>query len=298
MDRRPLLALALALSLLLAGCGGTASTPTREPFSVPDTTTITDPAGEIGSERPPPSFSPNPRRDTIGDPAVFLDSQARRLAGTSYRVDYEFAVRYANGTTRNRISVDGSFARDRRVFFTNATFRNPVGRTVRLMYGNGSALFVAEARPSVPVSNATVRVPRSSDGSPVDPLDAGAYRALRPEFVYTGFTAMNVTDVIELDRTPSAIEEQLFRVRATVVERPESLLDAVPSAGDGARVENATLEAIVAHDGFVYEYAIEYTVVRADGARLHVSRRLVYRGLGTTAVIPPDWARDNATTVA
>ncbi|WP_440990216.1 hypothetical protein [Haloarchaeobius baliensis] len=289
MDRGPWLALALVLSMVLAGCGGTAGVQTRDPFSVPETTTPATgpPETDLGEIDAP--FSPDPETNTLGDPAIFLDSQARRLEGTSYTLDYELDVRYGNGTTWNNVVVDARFARNQSVYVSNVTQRGRSLNVTRLAYVNGSTLYEAQGPAGLSPATANFSVARTADGTPVSPGEGVTLRALRPEFLYNGFSSMNVTDVRELDRVPSGIRDQLFYVRATEITQPDTLVnDAFTS--DDARVENATLEAIVASDGFVYEYSIQYTVVREDGTRLHVSRRLVYRNVGTTNVTTPsDW---------
>jgi hypothetical protein len=292
MDRGPWLALALVLSMVLAGCGGTAGVQTREPFSVPETSASDRSEDDLmQAERP---FSPDPETNVLGDPSVFLNSQARRLDGTSYSLDYELEVRYDNGTTWNNVVVDAQFARNRSVYVSNVTRRGPSVNVTRLAFVNGSVLYAAQGPAGLSPTSANFSVARTADGTPVDPGEGVTLRALRPEFLYNGFASMNVSDVRELDRVPAGIRDQLFYVRATEVTRPDTLVNDAFVSGEDARVENATLEAIVASDGFVYEYSIQYTVVREDGTRLHVSRRLVYRDVGTTTV-PPTWGTNNTT---
>ncbi|MFC4405878.1 hypothetical protein [Haloarchaeobius iranensis] len=294
MDRRPWLALALVLSMVLAGCGGTAGVQTRDPFSVPETS-APDPAEDdlVPVDAP---FSPDPTENVLGDPSVFLDSQATRLDGTSYTLDYELDVRYENGTTWNNVVVDAQFARNRSIYVSNVTQRGRSLNVTRLAYGNGSVLYAAQGTAGLSPAAANFSVVRTVDGAPVEPSEGVTLRALRPEFLYNGFASMNVADVRELDRTPAGIRDQLFYVRATEVTQPDTLANDAFSNGEGVQVENATLEAIVASDGFVHEYSIRYTVVREDGTRLHVSRRLVYRHVGSTNVtVPSTWGIDNAT---
>lgn len=275
--------------MMLAGCGGVGDGPDREPFSVPETTTSAAEPSETDPMAVEPPFSPDPETDTLGDPSVFLNSQSRRLAETSYSLDYALDVRYDNGTTWNRVAIEAAFARNRSIYRSNVTNWGRGTNLTRLLYANGTVLFSAGGPAGLE--------PTDTDWSvaPAPPSEASTFRGLRPEFVYTGFASMNVTEVRELDRVPSGIDEQLFQVRATTVERPETLIGSLVPAGSDARVTNATLEAIVAHDGFVYEYHIDYTVVRADGTRLQVSRRLVYRDVGRTNVTVPDWLPGNTT---
>lgn len=295
MDRRPWLALALVLSMVLAGCGDTAGVQTREPFSVPETAAPGPSETELREGDVP--FSPDPETDTLGDPTVFLNSQARRLNGTSYSLDYELDVRYDNGSTWNNLVIDAQFARNQSVYVSNVTQRGRTLNVTRLAYVNGDRLYAAQGPAGLSPATANFSVARTADGTPVDPGEGVTLRALRPEFLYTGFASMNVTEVRELDRVPAGIRDQLFYVRATEVDEPDILVNDAFSDGETVRVENATLEAIVASDGFVYEYSIQYTVVRDDGTRLHVSRRLVYRNVGTTTVSPPDWGASNVSTV-
>lgn len=294
MSRGPLLALVLALSMVLAGCGGTGGVQTREPFSVPESPpTTTDETGDgpVGIQ-----FSPNPRLDAISDPAVFLDSQSDRLTDTSYALHYEYAVSYANGTVRDGFATSGTFGRDDGLFVANVTTVGEDGvDTTRLLYGNGSSLFVAEGEAGLSGEEANVTLARGPTGAPTDPAGMAVFRGTGPEFVYTVFSAMNVTDVQELDRVPAAVDEQFFRVRAAEVESPEILVEEVVDEPAGTTVENASLEAIVARDGFVYELSFAYTLVRPDGTRLHVSRQLRYRDVGTASVTPPVWLDRNGT---
>ncbi|WP_256300464.1 hypothetical protein [Haloarchaeobius salinus] len=295
MDRGPWLALVLVLSMVLAGCGGTAGVQTRDPFSVPETS-VPDPS-ETESMRATPPFSPDPETDTLGDPAVFLDSQARRLEGTSYSLDYELDVRYDNGTRWNNVVVDARFARNQSIYVSNVTQRGRALNVTRLAYVNGSRLYAARGPAGLSPSAANFSIARTADGTPVPPGEGVTLRALRPEFLYNGFSSMNVTVVRELDRVPAGVSDQLFYVRATEVTQPDTLVNNAFTGGDDAGVENATLEAIVASDGFVYEYRIEYTVVREDGTHLTVSRRLIYRNVGTTTVaVPSTWGTNNTTT--
>ncbi|MFD1645225.1 hypothetical protein [Haloarchaeobius litoreus] len=293
MDRGPWLAVALVLSMVLAGCGGTADVQTRDPFSVPETSAPDPSENDVMVEQP---FSPDPETDVLGDPEIFLNSQARRLDGTSYSLDYELDVRYGNGTAWNHVVVDAQFARNRSVYVSNVTRRGPSVNVTRLAYVNGSVLYAAQGPAGFSPATANFSVARTADGTPVDPGEGVTLRALSPEFLYNGFASMNVTDVRELDRVPSGISDQLFYVRATEVAQPDTLVNDALSSGEDVRVENATLEAIVANDGFVYEYGSRYTVVREDGTRLQVSRRLVYRDVGTTTVtVPSTWGTTNAT---
>ena len=295
MDREPWLALALVLSMVLAGCGGTAGVQTREPFSVPETS----PPGPTEDElvRLEAPFSPDPEKDVLGDPSVFLNSQADRLEKTSYTLDYELDVRYSNGTTWNHVAVDAQFARNQSIYVSNVTQRGRNLNVTRLAYANGSVLYAAQGPAGLSPATANFSVARGGDGTPVVIDEGVTLRALRPGFLYNGFASMNVTDVREIDRVPAGIRDQLFYVRATEVTQPDTLVNNALPDGEGASVENATLEAVVASDGFVYEYGIQYTIVREDGTRLHVSRRLVYRNVGTTTVtVPPTWTTSNGTT--
>ena len=304
MDRRPVLALAVALSLVLSGCGAVPDTDTtREPFSVEQPTDSTPvPRDAPDRDGAVVRFSPDAEADQFDEVAVFLNSQSDRLSDTSYRFDYVHEQRTADGTVLRRHTTSGTFARnDSRYVVTRTTTGERVAvNQTNLFYGNGTRLLTGTVTPGrSSTENASIRVARNGDGSALRPDTYPVFRGRSPEFVYTTFSAMNVTTVEELDRAPGGVDDQLFWMQATRIEDSALLLESVAPAlarQNGTEVESATLDAIVSRTGFVLEFDQTVQVRTAEGKTLLVRQQLVYRDVGTATVTPPTWADLNNST--
>ncbi|WP_435349382.1 hypothetical protein [Haloarchaeobius sp. HRN-SO-5] len=294
MHGRPLLAFALVLSLVLAGCGDVADVgTTRDPFTVePTTEPVTREVATV-------DFSPNPETNRYGDAVVFLNSQGERLSNTSYHVDYEYELRTANGRIIRHIVTSGTYARNESRFVARQTVTGELSYSNRtiLYYGNGTHLFRGMTPPNqTATENVSVDVVRSGDGTSVTPAEIPVFRGQRSDFLYTAFSAMNVTSVEELDRPVAGFDEQLFRFQGDSVDDADLLTEAFvqPSNQGNATVETASLDAIVSRTGFVLEFTLRAVIQTDEGETVVVTQRLGYHDVGTATVSTPDWIGANA----
>jgi hypothetical protein len=249
--------LALALSLLLAGCGGVASDARTE------TTRVTPVEVPTTTERPDRFVAPGMTAERLVDPEALQRAHAARLANASHQFREVVTRRAANGTllaryvtlvVRNGSTVRYRFDGDRRD--ENETW--PVDRYV-------TADRVYTARTVGNTTNYTV-APVSETGRrvPVAPDDYAA--SLTRVF---GLLPLRVEDSVRSgDQTRYYLETTAPR--------------------DVPPLRNATFVGAVTPKGVVDDYRVSYEVPR-DGRSVTVTVTVSISDLGTATVERPAW---------
>lgn len=265
---RPVVAVACACLLAVAGCSGVvpdddrARTATLTPASVPD-----DPAGEL---------APGIGERRVTDREVAATVHQSVLAGASYRVTHRRTIEDANGTlarTRWNATVDP----DRRAYLISRA-----ERSARVYLGGGPNASIAVWYHDGVVRNRFV----PADGRPRywgydDMSDQDPFRTpTRADEAVSALTAFDYRVVEE--RTVDGT--RAYALRGTRLARP-SALDVPPVL---TTPRNATLEAVVTEAGVVRSYELRYHARYRDRA---VRVRTVYEvsAMGTAAVPRPTW---------
>ncbi|WP_435332542.1 hypothetical protein [Haloarchaeobius sp. TZWWS8] len=282
---RPRPAICCALLVVLAGCGGFAgSQQTRDPFTVDETATPagTDTPTTAGGSSG--QFHPDPENDTIGDPRVFLTSQARALNGTSYTVGSSYSVHAGNGSLLYRSTGGGSFAANRTRFVSSIQTGGsiPPREQFVAVFADGERVYTKERRNG----SSQVRLERGPDGDPIDPSQATVKvtgRGQETQFLYTFFDAVNVTSVDKRFEDRPGLDGPLYAIRGTGTAE-DLVVNPVPNVAGNAT--NLSLTALVDSRGFVVEFHVSYDVHTEDGV-VHVERSLYYEDIGETTVQTP-----------
>lgn len=257
----------LAVLLVLAGCGGFASTDTNTE------TTMT------------PAPVPTGQATPVSRPAALggdLDARAvsfrhgAALTERSYTVHEHTVVRYDNGTVRSSLTIVRHVASGTYAATVNATGeRHPLGagRVRGAFWSDGPRLLY------------TITSDRTTYGV-VDPANysfwTNRYVALAyPRPGRTVYTPFRVTTPRVVGRTTAPTR---FRVVGDDTTAPQ-LIDAPPGV---SAPRNASLGAHVDPNGVVRYYRFSYDAT-ADGAPVTVTTVVRYEDIDRTTVERPDW---------
>jgi len=255
---RPVGSLALALTLLLAGCGGVASGPATEtprvtPVEVPTTT-----------PQPDRFVAPGMTADRLVDPGALQQSHAATLANTSHTFREVVTRRAPNGTllsryvtlvTRNGTTIRYRFDGDRRAGDDGPW---PVDR-----YVTGDRVYTARTNGTA-TTYAVDAVSETGRRVPLSPSDYAA----------------SVTRVFGL--LPIQVEET---VRSG--DRTRYYLETAEPR-DVPPLRNATFTGAVTPEGVIDDYRVSYEASR-DGRPVTVTVTVSIDDLGTTRVARPVW---------
>ncbi|WP_435078153.1 DUF7537 family lipoprotein [Halococcus sp. AFM35] len=288
--QKSILPILLAAAVVLGGCSGLAfggnETPTQTvtPAAVPT---------DEPTPTPVPQLAPGLTGQGVVDPFALGDGHAAVLDNTSYTMQENFTVRYANGTVVNGVTIRTQMASDSRFYLVQNGFgMNVRGSGGLSMWSNGERVLQARASNG----NTSYTSPRGVTGEPVPPQEAiGALGtdSTHKEQIYElfGSVATRVTDREQRNGTT------VYRVESTNVTNP--------TAFEGARWQNPrnfTMVARIDSTGLVRELRVNYTATVNDST-VRVHRRVRYTNLGNTTVKRPPWydeaiANVSATTTA
>jgi hypothetical protein len=270
--------------VLLAGCSGSATAPTR-------TATGTVTPAPVPTDTPSTFLAPGVTPRGVESPAALVAAHRRALRGTSVTVRFEESRRDANGSLRwRRTAVQrldatadpvrsyytGEFEGAASVRGTASFVRFP--RAVRVeRYTVGGGVYHRYRHPS----GATSYVGGVSPG--VRPLDPGLLPLFRA--VETRVVGRETGD-----------GPTLYRLAGTEVVDPGTL-ERLLRVGPLAELREVSFEAVVDAGGTVRGYRLSYTAVSADGVTVRGRESARFVDLGATTVERPDWyaAAVNAT---
>ena len=265
----PRAALGLAALLVLAGCAGSGGA-VPAPVSVTPAPVPTDPS-------PTPAFRIAPglsERGVVG-PLTLATAHAERLRSSVYRVWIAERVVRGDGSVRWR-AFEGTFANRTSYAFT---VREGAGnRTVIVSsyYADGDRLY----QRLVTDAGTNYYVPRSGLGTspdfPEDPI--GSPTQFDELYVALSGTRPAYVGAVERNGTP-------YHRIASAGAVNEDFLAAWEYVDS---VEGYRFEALVAADGVVREYRIEYTATVGERRR-QVTRTAQWKAVGEASVAPPDW---------
>lgn len=253
---------ALALLVLLAGCGGTVgSTDTAEPTVTPAPVPGTPEDGP----RPTPDFvsAPGIGQTGVVNAGALVGAHATVLGRTSFTAYINSTRRLPNGTVQSRYERRIQFAAEKDRFYY----------VLEQMDRRGSSM-----------SRRTIE--RWSGGQRVVQLstvgDRRTSRILRDTEPSRSFPE-NATNRVDLYRLFTVVDTELVEVfeRGGTTE--------FHLVGGPQRVpplRNVTLRAVVDERGVITEYTVAYTV-GPEPIRVVVSAR--YERIGTTRVARPHW---------
>lgn len=267
-SRRPIVAVASALLLVIAGCSAAvpgddrSPTATLTPVEVPD-----EPAGEI---------APGIGERTVTDRETVVAVHRSVLAGTSYRLRYRRTVEEANGTL-SLVRWNATAVPDERAYTITRS-----QQSARLYVGSGP-----DSRIDLWFRDGAVRNRFIPADQP--PRYWGYDDATGP----VEFRAPTRTD--ETVGTLAAFEyrivdrrtvdgTRLYTVRSTRLVRP-TLLD-VPFVLEMPR--NASLEAVVSEAGLIRSYELRYEASHR-GTPVVVRTSYAVSALGTATHPRPAW---------
>lgn len=291
--------LVLALALVLAGCNGFVSgddTPTETvtPVAVP-----TDEA----TPTPTPQLAPGLERSGVTDPFALGEAHAAALDNRSFTIHSETTIRFSNGSLYRHEESSGRLAANRSRYDVSANvsgltpIRNASWYSVEA-WSDGSQVFTAQRIDE----NTSYDVQHGLDGSPTSPSEGynGFFR-FDPDTgqgVYTLFGATETRFVGETRRNGN----QFYQVTATNVTDPNAFVE-----WGTTDLRYPSLRALVAPNGLVREYRLDYTAT-LDGRGVNGTERTVqvdhwlsYTDIGNTTVERPPWydeALANASTTA
>ncbi|MBV0925790.1 hypothetical protein KTS45_16420 [Halomicroarcula limicola] len=261
--------------VLLAGClvtaGCTALVGPRDPAASETLTPAPVP------EEPPARVAPGLTETGVTDSDALAQAHVVRLSNVSYTLWYTRTVRTGDGDVRLRQTT---------VFRTGANYREYVARRtvtgtsvpeteLRTRWTDGRAI----ERTTV---NETTRREVVADGRgigapPLPPREALFFEPTYNSRLASLFDGANVTDVSpareEVRQTYGA---PVYRVSADGAT-DRSQFPVAPAE----RVGDVGFTAVVGPEGLVYDYGVQYTVVR-NGTTLRVTESLRYGEVGTT----------------
>lgn len=267
--RLPLPVVAVALLVVLAGCGGTTgSTPsTAAPSSKAPTTT---PGGTTHGTQGSPVIAPGVTTYEVVDAFALADAHRATLQNTSYTAVRTERVRYANGTLAASRTTKAfvNHSTDTVLYTTSVT--DPAPRTYPAVAGT-SELW----------ANDTVSLARSLNAGDVQYRKSRltrsdlAVRATHWEDLASLLIGANTAvDGFGIENT-----DKLIRVFASSVGTPDAVLG-TPS--------QYTFSALVDQRGVVHSYTTTYQT-RLDGTTLYVTNTVWFTSVGGTAVDRPPW---------
>lgn len=276
-------AAALALLLLLAGCGavpagppGGTPSPTVTPVPVPETTPTATPEGRV---------VPGVTRDGVVDPAALAEAHEAAV-GERYRLRVDWRARAANGTllarSRQRALVTPTVFRASLTTTGAPAFAQAAPAPNVTVWANASRL-AERTRAAGTVRYRALDTPddRSSGGT------AEFYGSLRrplPDRPQTDlFAAVETIPVARLETGAGTA----YVVSGTTVTDSERLARVT----ELQRPRNVTLRAVIDQRGLVRDLRLDYDGLTPDGERITVRRTVRYGTVSDDAVQPPDWVR-------
>lgn len=249
--------LALALLLVLAGCGGFASDDRTE------TTRVTPVEVPTTTERPDRFVAPGMTAEQLVDPAALQRAHAARLTNDSHRFREVVTRRAANGTLLAR--------------YVTLVVRN--GSTIRYRFDDDRLDGRDEWRVDRYVTADrvyTARTERNSTNYTVEPVSGVGRRVPVSPDDY----AASLTRVFGL--LPIRVDETVRRGDRTRYYLETSEPRDVPP------LRNATFVGAVTPEGVVDDYRVSYEV-RRDGRPVTVTVTVSISDLGTATVERPAW---------
>ncbi|PSP56722.1 hypothetical protein BRC82_01195 [Halobacteriales archaeon QS_1_67_19] len=262
---------AVALAVVLAGCGGfSGGTGSEADATTTDgeTTAVVGTIGEQTDADPPPGLS----TAGVTDPDALAAAHEAALADRSFSYDREARIVAANGTELGRWHQRAQVGPDRRAVNYSQTGAGvsvsglPV-ETARI-YTNGSITFRYGGEEYHRESGPGFAPNTFSN----DQLLAAVFSA----------SETTVTEVRRDDRT-------WYRVRATGDD--DTLTYRGPNGTVEVRATSVTATALVAPSGLVRNVTYEFDFVRGDASG-HRTITIRYAALGETTVEVPDWVAD------
>lgn len=269
MSRR----LLVCLLLVTAGCntlvggGGEAPTATVTPAPVPAEETV----------------APGVTDEGVRNPRALADAHADVLAAASYRLTANRTVRAANGTLRERLTLELALAADRSYRADAAT----AGPAAPVFLGTPPATATFWSNGSTYVRKLT-RDDRTTYNSFTPVEGAGTWQYWARTVPFGGQQA-----------TPRAFLRRTFRaVDTDVVGRTEANGTTTYLLRGNATTErleagvsnprNVSLTATVTEQGLVASLSLRY-VGTVNGERVRVVRTVSYSDVGATTVDRPPW---------
>jgi hypothetical protein len=299
---------ALAGLLLLAGCGGVASSGAGGGGDAGATLTPVEVPEETASPRPlatelPPGMGP----DGVEDPFVLARAHTEALEGRSYTVRSVVTMRYPNGTLRGRGRTVARVGADRsRFHVVHVTLGpRPPFRPVRegAVRTPGRSAFWSDGRRFLwSVTRPGGTVYRSIPPGEYEPEESGVLDRWRGradaggEDVYLVTNAVRTRVTAGSENGSGSGSEGALRIVSTgrasagSVEESHSIGAAFdhPLGVEFSTVTSVELTATVEPSGFVREYRFAYAVVDED-ERVRVVRRVTYSAVGETTIPRPEW---------
>ncbi|EMA39617.1 DUF7537 family lipoprotein [Halococcus hamelinensis] len=284
----PILVWVVALALVLTGCNGFVpgdgpSTETVTPVAVPT---------DEPTPTPTPQLAPGLEEAGVTDPFELGEAHAAALDDRSFTVHSETTVRFANGSVYRHDERIGRFAANRSRYdvSSNGSGSVPIHNVSYYSveaWSDGSQVLTAQRIDE----NASYDVRRGLDGSPASVSEGynGFFR-FEPgtgQAVYTLFGATETRFVGETRRNGNGF----YQVTATNVTNPNAFADVGTTD-----LRYPSLRALVAPNGLVREYRLDYTATLDDpgnpnetGRTVHVDRWVSYTDVGTTSIERPPW---------
>lgn len=262
--------LAVALLLVLAGCGGFSGDGATDA----DATTLPEETTVESTDDPPPGLS----ESGVTDAAALAAAHEAALVDRSYTYDREVRIVAENGTELGRWHQRAQVGADRAEFNYSQTGEgvSVSGRTVESVrvYANGSVTLWDED-------------PESDDG--------GEFRRESgPGFAETTFSNDRLlADVLNASETSVEAVERDGRTWYRVEAADEGGTYAYDGPNGTVEVEatNVTATALVAPSGLVRNLTYEFDFVRGETSGRR-TMEIRYSELGATAVEVPAWVAD------
>lgn len=259
MQRKALLAVALAAMLALAGCGGTGGTTTAQ--TQPTTETTTQQAVDY-----PPGIS----ADGVESGFELTGAHADALRAQNYTVNYLRTASYENGSAYESVAWTTEYSSDA-VYATKKYNQAPPSASSDSVtaWTNGSTVALLRS----PVSSPSSSVTHVSGG--VDKIEFVRTPGEWKESLYTLVASGDMS------------VEQTGDGEFTLTYTGDSTIT-VNYAGTTREVTPTTLEVTVTSQGFVKKVDFEYTTT-VDGKTVSVSELIIFESGGVT-VTHPNWA--------
>lgn len=259
MTRRALVAIAVALLVVLAGCGGTAE-PTADTSTGTAETTGASPTQTVGLDDV--ALPAGVSESGVTDADALTSAHADALSGTSVTVSMDFRLE-VNGTGQN-VSFRGEVTPDTDTGWMQVTLQDGVGTyytdggtTYRKVEQNGETTFgTTEQVSALPVE------PRfGADARIGDALRAANWTA-------TGVVERNGTRLIRLEASDVSLPDSVDVANATDVDSSGVLL--------------------VDADGVVHHVSVR-THVTSDEKTVVYEIEVTLSDVGSTTIQRPDW---------
>lgn len=265
--------LLVCLLLVTAGCNTLGGGDTGDP--TPTVTPAPVPAEE--------SLAPGVSDEGVTNPRALADAHADVISNTSYRLTVNRTVRAANGTLRERLSLELALATDRSYRVDTAT----AGPEAPVFLGTPPANATFWSNGSTYVRKLT------RDGQTTyntfDPVEgAGTWQYWARTVPFGGEQA---TPRAFLRRTFGAVDTEVVGrtgANGTTVYRLRGNATAERLDAEVANPRNVSLVATVTEGGLVASLSLRY-VGTMDGERVRVTRTVAYSDVGSTTVEPPPW---------